>query len=102
MHLFQLLIPRVDVQAREYPADAYARIRDELLEQFGGVTAFVQSPATGLWKAADGSTVRDEVVIFEVMVERLDNRWWATYRTSLCTRLSQAELVVRAHEIHRL
>jgi hypothetical protein len=102
MHLVQLLIPRVDGDARAYPREAYDQIRTELLEQFGGVTAFVQAPATGLWKAPDGSTVRDDVVIFEVMVERLDNRWWATYRTSLCTRLAQTELVVRAHEIRRL
>jgi hypothetical protein len=49
---------------------------------FGGVTAFLRSPALGLWKTDDDVT-RDEVVMFEVMSPDLDEQWWLEYRKKL-------------------
>ncbi len=37
----------------------------ELIERFGGVTAFVRAPAVGLWKENAEDINRDEVVMFE-------------------------------------
>ena len=56
----------------------------------------------GLWLARPGDTRRDDVVVFEVMVEALDRQWWAQYRRELESRFAQNELVIRAHEIARL
>jgi hypothetical protein len=91
MHLVQLLLPRYD--------EAVAR---ELTERFGGMTAYARAPAKGEWKPAPGRTVRDDIVVYEVMVDTLDRAWWRGYRCELERRFDQEELVVRAHVVERL
>jgi hypothetical protein len=102
MHLVQLLLPVQDEQGRAYPRTLYDDLVKRLTEQFGGVTAYTRAPATGLWEAASGETVRDRVVVYEVMVEDLDRAWWADLREELEAHFAQEELVVRAHGIRRL
>src|SRR5690606_480824 len=68
----------------------------------GGVTAFTRAPATGLWEDDAGEVQRDEVVLFEVMVEQLDHGWWRAYRTRLEGRFRQDEVLVRATSVERL
>jgi len=46
--------------------------------------------------------VRDQIVVYEVMVEELESEWWAALRQRLEVRLAQKELVVRAQEVRRL
>ncbi len=50
-------------------------VRRTLSERFGGFTAFTRAPAQGLWKG-ESKTHHDEIVVFEVMAERLDDDWW--------------------------
>ena len=102
MHLVQLLLPVYDGDGASL-RDEHARVRDELAERFGGVTAFTRAPAEGLWKPAPGAPPdRDSVVVLEVMVERLEHGWWADYRRELERRLRQDEVVIRAQEMERL
>lgn len=98
----QLLLPTQDHRGRTYPRQLYDYLAGILTEQFGGVTAYSRTPATGLWESASGETVRDQVVVYEVMVERLDPEWWAGFRTQLEAKFAQQELVIRAHEMRRL
>lgn len=58
-------------------------MRVALTEKFGGVTAFLRSPAVGISKENDDDVSRDDVVMFEVMVEELDESWWSEYREGL-------------------
>jgi hypothetical protein len=102
MYLVQLLLPVQDEEGRGYPRTLYDDLVKRLTEQFGGVTAYTRAPATGLWEAASGETVRDRVVVYEVMVENLDRAWWAGLREELEAQFAQEELVVRAHNIRRL
>ena len=103
MHLIQLLLPLYDNAGRATPASELRRVRDELTERFGGLTVHSRAPAEGLWEEShDGGRVRDDLVIYEVMVDQLDAQWWRAYRESLERRLRQEELVVRALEIRRL
>lgn len=102
MYLLQLLLPLRDNQGRPFPRAELDRVRGELTGRFGGVTAFLQSPAAGLWKDGEGEVARDEVVIFEVMADELDRGWWAAYRRELEGRFRQEELVVRALGMERL
>lgn len=102
MHLVQLLLPVLDQQRQAYPRILYDGLVHRLTEQFGGVTAYTRAPATGLWEASSGETVRDQVVVYEVMVEELDHRWWAVLRVELEDRFCQDEVVVRAQTIERL
>jgi hypothetical protein len=102
MDLVQLLLPVSDAQGRAYPAALYQDLVRTLTDRFGGVTAYTRAPATGLWESDSGRTVRDQVVVYEVMVEKLDPDWWAAFRAELEARFAQEELVVRAQTIRRL
>jgi hypothetical protein len=54
MVLVQLLLPTGDGGDRAMTA--LAETRRELVDRFKGVTAYVRSPAKGLWTAPDGHT----------------------------------------------
>jgi hypothetical protein len=69
MHLVQILLPLHGNDGKAVLREAYKRIR----ERFGGLTAFAQSPAEGLWTPAVHQTHRDDVVLIEVMVDNLDS-----------------------------
>ena len=37
----------------------------------------------------------DEIVVYEVMVKRVDKLWWLTYKRDLETRFGQQEILIR-------
>jgi hypothetical protein len=98
----QLLLPLYDNHGRRFARALFDRVRGELTEEFGGITAYRRSPAEGLWKEKGGEVKRDDVVIFEVMVEALSRAWWAQYRQELERRFRQDEVVIRAIAVERL
>jgi hypothetical protein len=102
MHLVELLLPVYDRAGTRFPQSLFDLTAGELTRRFGGLTAHVRAPAAGLWQEEPGRTQRDDIVIYEVMVEGLEPGWWAAYRRSLEQRFAQEELVVRAQEIRRL
>jgi len=103
MHLVQILLPLRGPQGNAFAHAAFTRVARELTERFGGMTAYSRAPASGLWQDEDdGETERDDIVVYEVMVEELDTGWWADYRRELERRFAQRELVVRAQEMRRL
>jgi hypothetical protein len=102
MHLVQLLLPLRDNGGRVFRREEFERVRAELAERFGGVTAYTRSPAEGLWKDGEGGVTRDSVVAFEVLVESLDRAWWAAYRDALAARFRQEELLITASAVERL
>jgi hypothetical protein len=103
MHLVQILLPLRGPHGKEFARAEYSRVAAELTDRFGGMTAYTRAPAAGLWQeGANGETKRDDIVVYEVMVESLDEAWWARYREELERRFAQKELVVRAQEIRRL
>ena len=101
-HLVQLLLPVYDNSGRAFPASHYAGVRDELTARFGGLTAYTRAPAEGLWTNAGDQSARDDIVVYEVMVDELDAAWWSGYRRTLEARFAQQELVVRAQDMRRL
>jgi hypothetical protein len=80
----------------------FDRVRDELTERFGGVTAYRRSPAEGLWKENGGDIIRDDVVIYEVMTTDLDRDWWKEYGDDLARRFRQDQMIIRAMAVERL
>lgn len=102
MHLIQLFLPIYDNHGQAFPRALFEAVRMELAEAFGGVTAYTRAPATGLWEDDAGRVQRDEVVLFEVMVETIDRAWWQAYRRGLERRLRQDEVLVRATQVERL
>src|SRR5688572_1478421 len=65
MHLIEILLPLSDNEGQPFAPELRAQVRDELVEHFGGVTAFTRSPAEGLWDEGKGDPDRDEIIIFE-------------------------------------
>ncbi|HUP98422.1 MAG TPA: hypothetical protein VM073_10785 [Usitatibacter sp.] len=102
MHIVQLLVPVFDNTGERFPRRHYDLLVQELTQRFGGLTAYVRAPAAGLWQEGDGQTRRDDIVVYEVMVESLEPEWWAKYRRELERRFAQDEMVVRAQEVRRL
>ena len=81
----------------------FDRVRDELLEAFGGVTLFSRSPAEGMWAEgeADGAS-RDRLITIEVITEAVDRAWWANYRAKLQECFLQEEVLIRSYQITKL
>lgn len=96
MYLVQLLLPLFDNDGHAFEASEYVRLRTELADRFGGVTAYTRAPARGVWKDDAGETTRDDIVIFEVMTADLDQVWWTEFRKHLESRFRQERLIVRA------
>lgn len=97
MHLIQILIPVFDNAGQRFDQSLFAGVRTQLTERFGGLTAFAQSPALGLWKDAEsGTTTRDDMILIEVMSESFERSWWSTYRAELERIFRQDEIVIRA------
>jgi hypothetical protein len=101
MYLIEILLPIRDNEGKHFARATYKRMREELAELFGGVTAFMRSPAKGETKKGS-ETVRDDIVVFEVMAETIDRKWWRRYRETLEGLFDQDEIVVRAVEIEKL
>ena len=92
MYLVQILLPLV---GRRETAE---RIKRQMTEKFGGVTAFTRAPAEGLW-AQGGRREEDDIAVVEVMTETLDKDWWRAVKERLEADLQQQEIVIRASEI---
>ena len=76
-----------------------AETRTELVAEFGGATAYLRATASGAWINDEGVIERDEVVMVEVVVDAVDQKWWATYATLLAERFRQDVVHVRATSI---
>ena len=96
MHLVQLLLPLAADQTE------VAQIRAELSERFGGLTVYGRSPAEGFWRDDENRTVRDDIVVVEVMTAIWDPVWWRSYRARLERRFGEEEVVIRAVPIERV
>jgi len=102
MYVIHMLLPLNDNNGRRLDPQLFQQARGELTERFGGVTAFIRSPALGLWKEDDQEINRDEVVMFEVLAEEIDRDWWSSYRQQLEEQFRQKELMIWAVDVTRL
>jgi hypothetical protein len=103
MYLVQILLPLYDNQGHPFARAEMERVHAELAERFGGVTAYLRSPAHGVWKEGEGGeAAHDDVILVEVVAERLDRHWWAAYREGLERRFRQEEMLIRALPAERL
>ncbi|MGV3491303.1 MAG: hypothetical protein ACO1OG_08270 [Devosia sp.] len=99
MFVVQIYLPLETPDGVLVPANVFERTRDELTERFGGVTAFLQSPAEGAWKPQSGAAIHDRIAIFEVMVSDVDTAWWRQYREGLEAELQQQRILMRLFQV---
>jgi hypothetical protein len=102
VYLIQLLLPTSEIPAGPTSPEHVAQTRRELVEAFGGVTAYQRTPAVGVWTSPHGSRERDEVVMVEVVAPQFDRAWWRDYADRLAERFAQAAIHVRAIQIEML
>jgi len=101
MHVVEIFLPLRDNAGTPFPASLFEAEKARLADRFGGLTAYVRAPATGIWDNGE-KPVSDQIVIFEVMAETLDRDWWAGYRSDLENRFRQDEILIRASQVDRL
>lgn len=94
MQLVQILLPRTDNSGHPFGRDDYDRVKEDLARRFDGVTAYLQSPAEGLWRQG-AEAAKDEIVIFEVMVAEVDREDWRTRQARLEEMFRQDRIVIR-------
>ncbi len=97
--LIQLLLPLYDTAGKPFPAGYYQRVKDKFVKEFGGVTVYTQSPASGLWKDDDQKIVRDKIIIYEVMAGRVDQAFWDKYKKQLRSQFNQDDIIIRQMEV---
>lgn len=99
LKLVQLLLPikTPDATSRR----SFETVLAELTEEFGGATAYLQSPASGLWQN-QGEVDRDRIVMLEVMADNFDREWWTSYRRALERYFGEEEIVIRAISAERV
>ena len=101
MVMIQLLLPTSGAPSAEGLAPLAETWR-ELVDRFRGLTAYLRSPAKGLWTAPDGHTELDDVVMVEVVTDTFDRAWWQTYAAMLAERFGQETIHVRAVPVDML
>ncbi len=101
MYLVQILLPTHDNDGKPFGEPVLAAIHGDLVEKFGGLTAYSRAPARGTWSPAGDSTL-DDIVVVEVMTQMLETDWWRQFRTTLEQTLRQHRIVVRAHRIEMI
>jgi hypothetical protein len=96
-----MLLPLRNNDGHAFGKPLFEEVRSDLADHFGGVTTYMRAPATGIWED-DGEQVKDDVVIFEVMVDHIEREFWRLYRLELQEKFEQDVIVVRAQKIEML
>jgi hypothetical protein len=96
MVLIQMLLPTRSPRGEAFPDELLRRTRQELVDRFGGVTAYMRAPATGVWTSPDGDVEVDSVVMVEVLSDDFDRGWWKNYAVALKERFRQEAIHIRA------
>src|ERR1044072_9814182 len=96
MRLVQILLPIYSNTGAPFQQKPFTDLRDELVERFGGITACTRAPVHGLWQECE-QVIRDDLIIYEIMVEPWDERWWRELRRSLESRFQQQSGLGRLH-----
>jgi hypothetical protein len=97
MKLVQLFIPLYDNGGNRFDDGHFEMLREEFTVKFGGVTLYKRT--TGFWKEGEQPTQKDDILIYEVMVKRIEKKYWKDLKETLLIRFRQKEIVSRYSEI---
>ncbi|HEX6973654.1 MAG TPA: hypothetical protein VF147_04595 [Vicinamibacterales bacterium] len=98
-HLFEILLPLYDNEGHRFGKEPFETTHAELIDRFGGLTAHMRAPARGVWQSDEGEVTHDDIVIFEVMADDVDEAWWTRYKATLEARFRQDEIIVRVSDV---
>jgi len=100
--LIQMLLPTKSAERVAFSDDLVRLTRKELVDQFGGVTAYTRAPAAGVWTSPAGDVEEDNVVMIEVLAEEFETPWWRAYAETLKQRFGQKSIHIRANAVRLL
>jgi hypothetical protein len=101
MNLIELFLPLADNEGSSFAPPEFAKVRNTLIDKFGGLTSFTRAPAEGV--EDDGRRERrDKLVVFEVLTDAVDEAWWTNYRQHLETVFKQDRILVRTSKVKLL
>jgi hypothetical protein len=102
MVLIQMLLPTRDSTRATVGVANLRDTRAEIVNRFGGVTAYIRSPAAGAWTSPAGDVEEDDVVMIEILADTFDRQWWRGYVEVLKQRFAQESIHVRATAVETL
>ena len=98
--LIQILLPTLDGKGVKVPLSKLRSLAHELSDRYCGVASYLRAPAEGLWQPhEDAPAEKDDIAIFEVMADDLDQAFWRSWRERLEADLAQSEIIVRAQSV---
>ncbi|WP_205510625.1 hypothetical protein [Longitalea arenae] len=100
--LVQIFLPLADNSGQRFTGDWYINISRQLNEGFGGVTMYQRAPVSGLWKEEEAHTVKDDLIIYEVMADKIDPGFWAPFKKQLEQQFRQESILIRSYPIQIL
>lgn len=102
MYLIEIFIPLADNEGSLFPREQHEAVERTLTEKFGGVTAYPRAPASGRWKGSDAEEQHDDLIVYEVMSDGLDESWWQNYRSELEEAFRQERVLIRSQSVRLL
>lgn len=95
MQIIELFLPLDTGSGVPVEVEVIEGIVKGLADRFGGATTFTREPASGLWKR-ETTIERDRLIVVEVVVDQIDDKWWSGYRKRLEEVLDQERVMIRA------
>ena len=93
VHLVQIFLPtHINDQQSALAIDREVKL---LADEFGGATAFVNSPASGMWTDDDRHHQKDVVILIEIMAPIWDAVWWSAHKRDLELIFDQEKILIR-------
>ncbi len=95
----ELFLPLYDASGTPFSAQLFQDIGKQLIKDFGGITAYTRAPAIGIWIDPKKQPIKDENVVYEIMVAEIDHAYWKQFKKKLEIQFAQKELVIRQSEV---
>lgn len=102
MYQIQLLLSLYNNEGKAFPSSHYEKVKLFFNDKFGGITMYTRTSVVGLWKESPHSTVKDELIIYEILSDQLEKDFWQHYKSDLQSLFQQEEMVIKACEINLL
>jgi hypothetical protein len=102
MQLIELFLPVYNNENQKFPKELFKQTYDELINEFGGLTAYTRASVQGFWQNEDDKVIVDELIIYEIIDDHFSSNYWYNYRVRLEKRFQQERLIVRTYPIKLL
>jgi inorganic pyrophosphatase len=89
----ELLVPETDAEGIKFPKRYYRDLEKELIEQFGGLTAYQRTPVKGMWQDK-GNFTQQSMFIYELLLPKIEQAYWQRLKQKLEKKFGQKEILI--------